>query len=88
MCKKKNIKNNLGAYLLGVSEASCALSVIWENIPCDSYIDDKTRAAMNFISREIHDRHMALDAFLENEHLNEFMSDKDVYAIMAEQRKN
>ncbi|EEB7340666.1 hypothetical protein VQ335_000083 [Salmonella enterica] len=83
MRNERNIKNNLSYYLVDLTNAVCALSVVWESRGIDNHIDDKKISAMNFISREIHDRHVALDAFLENENLQEFMSDKNLYEILA-----
>ncbi|HCL5348568.1 TPA: hypothetical protein N3A45_003368 [Salmonella enterica subsp. salamae serovar [1],40:z35:e,n,x,z15] len=88
MREEKNIKNNLAYYLVNLTHASFALSVIWEGREPENYIDNKTQAAISFILREIYDRYMALDAFLENENLTEFMSDRDIYALLAEQQKN
>lgn len=87
MCNERNIKNNLAYYMVGLSEAVCALSVIWESRGIDNHIDDNTIRAINFISREIHDRHVALDVFLEDEELAEFMSKKDIFEILAAQKR-
>ncbi|EBR5511536.1 hypothetical protein B8133_24465 [Salmonella enterica] len=87
MRNERNIKNNLTYYMAGLSEAVCALSVIWEARGIDNHIDDKTITAMNFISREIHDRHVALDVFLEDEELTEFMSNKDIFEILAARKR-
>ncbi|ELH5514485.1 hypothetical protein Q9W35_001734 [Salmonella enterica] len=83
MHNERNIKNNLAYYLVDLAEAVSALSVIWESRGIDNHIDDKKISAINFISREIYDRHMALDAFLEDEDLTEFKSDKDICEILA-----
>ncbi|EBA9765812.1 hypothetical protein CFJ40_27165, partial [Salmonella enterica] len=80
MRNERNIKNNLAYYLVNLTHAACALSVIWGNRETENHIDDKTQAAISFISQEIYDRHMALGAFLEDENLTEFMSDRDIYA--------
>ncbi|EBA8669364.1 hypothetical protein CCO21_00180 [Salmonella enterica] len=80
MRNERNIKNNLTYYMVG-------LSVIWEARGIDNHIDDKTIAAMNFISREIHDQHVALNVFLEDEELTEFMSNKDIFEILAARKR-
>ncbi|EKC3536849.1 hypothetical protein OD632_000789 [Salmonella enterica] len=87
MRNERNIKNNLTYYMAGLSDAVCALSVIWESRGINNHIDDKTISAMNFISREIHDRHVALDVFLEDEELTEFMSNKDIFEILAARKR-
>lgn len=87
MCNERNIKNNLAYYLVDLADAASALSVVWESREIDDHIDDKTISAINFISREIYDRHMALDVFLEDEELTEFMSNKDIFEILAAQKR-
>lgn len=87
MRNERNIKNNLAYYLISLSNAACALSVIWDNREDGKTIDDKTQCAINFISREIYDRHMALDDFLENERFTEFMSDRDIYELLAARKR-
>ncbi|EHA2159779.1 hypothetical protein JKH83_004813 [Salmonella enterica] len=83
MCNERNIKNNLAYYLVDLADAVSALSVVWESRGIDNHIDHKTMAAINFISREIYERHVALGVFLEDEELTEFKSDKDICEILA-----
>ncbi|EAW2930782.1 hypothetical protein LLW64_000165 [Salmonella enterica] len=87
MHNERNIKNNLAYYLVDLAEAVSALSVVWESRGIDNHIDDKTISAINFISREIYDRNMALDVFLEDEDLTEFKSDKDICEILAARKR-
>ncbi|HDC1926826.1 TPA: hypothetical protein O7W39_004434 [Salmonella enterica] len=87
MHNERNIKNNLIYYLVDLAEAVSALSVVWESRGIDNHIDDKTISAINFISREIYDRNMALGVFLEDEDLTEFKSDKDICEILAARKR-
>ncbi|EAX6517570.1 hypothetical protein A2H38_20855 [Salmonella enterica] len=87
MHNERNIKNNLAYYLVDLAEAVSALSVVWGSRGIDNRIDDKIISAINFISREIYDRHMALDVFLEDEDLTEFKSDKDICEILAARKR-
>ncbi|ECE7748605.1 hypothetical protein EUW85_04600 [Salmonella enterica subsp. enterica serovar Ngili] len=87
MREEKNIKNNLAYYLVDLTNLASALSVIWEHRGNERYVDDKTLGAINFISREIYERNESLMSFLENENLTEFMSDRDIYDLLAEQKR-
>ncbi|HCP5916371.1 TPA: hypothetical protein OEJ39_002013 [Escherichia coli] len=89
MRKNRNIKNNLMIYMNNSTNAAIALSVVVEAM---QNTDNKKKhedcvAALNFLSDEMYARCMAVDDFLEDEDLDEMMSNKDIYELLAARKK-
>ncbi|EAO8774034.1 hypothetical protein CDJ04_06420 [Salmonella enterica] len=89
MREEKNIKNNLTYYMVSSSNAACALSVVVETMQqaASKELYEKCISALNFLSDEIYTRSMAVDDFLEDGELSNFISKKDIYAILAERKR-
>ncbi|HCL5307945.1 TPA: hypothetical protein N2G38_000134 [Salmonella enterica] len=89
MREEKNIKNDLTYYMIGSSNAACALSVVVEVMQqaTNKAMYEKCVSALNFLADEIYMRSMAVDDFLEDGELSNFISEKDVYAILAERKR-
>lgn len=89
MREEKNIKNNLTYYMVCSSSAASALSVVVEVMQQANSKDlyEKCIGALNFLTDEIYTRSMAIDDFLEDGELSNFISKKDIYAILAERKR-
>ncbi|ENO2984374.1 hypothetical protein ACBC78_000099 [Salmonella enterica] len=89
MHNEKNIKNNLTYYMVSTGNAASALSVVmWamREAP-NKKVYEKCIEALNFLSDELYARCMAVDDLLEDGELDRFMSNKDIYNLLAERRK-
>ncbi|ECC6921645.1 hypothetical protein DAE56_23085 [Salmonella enterica] len=89
MREEKNIKNDLTYYMIGSSNAACALSVVVEVMQqaTNKAMYGKCVGALNFLADEIYTRSMAVDDLLENGELDEVILKKDIYAILAERKR-
>ncbi|HAF2131415.1 TPA: hypothetical protein G9F27_005799 [Salmonella enterica] len=89
MCEEKNIKNNLTYYMVSSSNAASALSVVVDVMQqaTSKELYEKCIAALNFLVDEIYTRSMAVDDFLEDGELSNFISKKDIYALVAERKR-
>ncbi|ECC6921994.1 hypothetical protein DAE56_24915 [Salmonella enterica] len=89
MREEKNIKNDLTYYMISSSNAACALSVVVEVMQqaTNKAMYEKCVGALNFLADEIYMRSMAVDDFLEDDELSNFISKKDIYAILAERKR-
>ncbi|ECC3466255.1 hypothetical protein AA471_27115 [Salmonella enterica subsp. enterica] len=89
MHNERNIKNNLTYYLNKSSSAASALLVVVGAIreAPNKKEYEKCIEALNFLSDEIYTRCMAVDDLLEDGELDHFMSDKDIYHLLAERKK-
>ncbi len=89
MRKEKDIKNNLTYYMVCSSNAASALSVVVEVMQqtTNKDIHEKCISALNFLADEIYMRSMALDDFLEDGELSNFIFSKDIYALLAERKR-
>ncbi|EEO7836671.1 hypothetical protein NAK90_000175 [Salmonella enterica] len=89
MCNEKNIKNNLTYYMVSTGNAASALSIVmWamQEAP-NKKVYEKCIEALNFLSDELYARCMAVGDLLEDGELDRFMSNKDIYNLLAERRK-
>lgn len=89
MHNERNIKNNLTYYLNKSSSAASALLVVvgaMREAPNKKEYE-KCIEALNFLSDEIYTRCIALDDLLEDGELDRFMSDKNIYNLLAERKK-
>lgn len=89
MRNERNIKNNLTYYMSKSSGAASALLVVVETMQqaANKKVYESCIEALNFLSDEIYTRCMALDDLLEDGELDRFMSDKDIYILLAERKK-
>ncbi|EOV0286484.1 hypothetical protein ACOIP5_005537 [Salmonella enterica] len=89
MREEKNIKNDLVYYMIGSSNAACALSVVVEVMQqaTNKAMHEKCVGALNFLADEIYMRSMAVDDLLEDGELDEVILKKDIYAILAERKR-
>ncbi|EAP9510053.1 hypothetical protein L1O59_004890 [Salmonella enterica] len=89
MREEKNIKNNLNYYMVSSSDAASALSVVVEVMQqaTNKELYEKCISALNFLADEIYTRSMAVDDFLEDGELSNFISKKDIYALVAERKR-
>ncbi len=89
MREEKNIKNNLTYYMVSTSNAACALSAVVEVMQqaTSKELYKKCISALNFLADEIYIRSMAVDDFLEDGELSNFISKKDIYALVAERKR-
>ncbi|EAM8426437.1 hypothetical protein ZN11_20855 [Salmonella enterica] len=89
MCNERNIKNNLTYYMVSTGNAASALSVVVDTMKQadNKKMYEKCIEALNFLSDEIYVRCMALDDLLEDGELDRFVSDKDIYNLLAERKK-
>lgn len=89
MREEKNIKNNLNRYMIDSSNAASALSVVVETMQqaANKELYEKCISALNFLADEIYTRSMAIDDFMEDEELSNFISKKDIYALVAERKR-
>ncbi|EDX0048014.1 hypothetical protein IC374_001835 [Salmonella enterica] len=89
MHNERNIKNNLTYYMNKSSSAASALLVVVEAMreAPNKKVYEKCIEALNFLSDELYTRCMALDDLLEDGELDRFVSDKDIYNLLAERRK-
>ncbi|EHQ9352625.1 hypothetical protein KTK71_001409 [Salmonella enterica] len=89
MREEKNIKNNLNYYMVSSSDAASALSVVVEVMQqaTNKELYEKCISALNFLDDEIYTRSMAVDDFLEDGELSNFISKKDIYALVAERKR-
>ncbi|EMW3849010.1 hypothetical protein AAE132_001807 [Salmonella enterica] len=89
MHNERNIKNNLTHYMVSTGNAASALSVVmWaiQEVP-NKKAYEKCIEALNFLSDELYARCMAVGDLLEDGELDRFMSNKDIYNLLAERRK-
>lgn len=89
MCNERNIKNNLTYYMNKSSSAASALLVVvgaMREAPNKKEYE-KSIEALNFLSDELYARCMELNDLLEDGELDRFMSDKDIYNLLAERKK-
>ncbi|EBT7963835.1 hypothetical protein I9G50_002823 [Salmonella enterica] len=89
MRNERNIKNNLTYYMFSTSGAASALSIVMlemQEAP-DKEVYEKCIEALNFLSNELYARCMAVGDLLEDGELDRFMSNKDIYNLLAKRRK-
>ncbi|EQA4952414.1 hypothetical protein [Salmonella enterica] len=89
MHNERNIKNNLTYYMVSTGNAASALLIViaaMREAP-NKKVYEKCIEALNFLSNELYARCMAVDDLLEDGELDRFMSNKDIYNLLAEQRK-
>lgn len=89
MRNERNIKNNLTYYMVNTGNAASALLVVmWamQEAP-NKKVYEKCIEALNFLSDELYARCMAAGDLLEDGELDRFMSNKDIYNLLAERRK-
>ncbi|MGU6721386.1 hypothetical protein ACV2ER_05275 [Salmonella enterica subsp. enterica serovar Pomona] len=89
MRNERNIKNNLTYYMFSMSGAASALSIVmWgmQEEP-DKKVYEKCIEALNFLSDELYARCMAVGDLMGYGELDSFMSNNDIYNLLAERRK-
>ncbi|EBR6787046.1 hypothetical protein ABL142_001813 [Salmonella enterica] len=89
MHNERNIKNNLTYYMVSTGNAASALLIVIEAMreAPNKKVYEKCIEALNFLSNELYARCMAVDDLLEDGELDRFMSNKDIYNLLAERRK-
>ncbi|ELB7114952.1 hypothetical protein RH595_002009 [Salmonella enterica] len=89
MRNERNIKNNLTYYMVSTGNAASALSIVMQAIQeaPDKKVYETCIEALNFLSDELYARCMAVGDLLEDGELDRFMSNKDIYNLLAERRK-
>ncbi|EMP3059614.1 hypothetical protein WDX09_005104 [Salmonella enterica] len=89
MHNERNIKNNLTYYMVSTGNAASALLIVMgamQEAP-NKKVYEKCIEALNFLSDELYARCMAVGDLLEDGELDRFMSNKDIYNLLAERRK-
>lgn len=89
MREEKKHQNNLTYYMVSTSNAACALSVVVKTMQqaVNKELYEKCISALNFLADEIYTRSMAVDDFMEDGELSNFISKKDIYALVAERKR-
>lgn len=79
--------NNIEVYLLYLSGAACALSMIWNG--CNTELSEKKKKAIDFLIHEIDCRTEAMIEFSEdNKNMIKIKDYRDIYKILAEIQKS
>ncbi len=89
MRNERNIKNNLTYYMVSTGNAASALSIVmWamQEAP-NKKVYEKCIEALNFLSDELYTRCMAVGDLLEDGELDRFMSNKDIFEILAARKR-
>ncbi|EAA7986689.1 hypothetical protein BRR54_09855 [Salmonella enterica] len=89
MRNERNIRNNLTYYMNKSSGVASALLVVVETMQQadNKKVYESCIEALNFLSDELYARCMAVDDLLEDGELDCFLSDKDIYNLLAERKK-
>lgn len=75
--------------MVSTGNAASALLIVIEAMreAPNKKVYEKCIEALNFLSNELYARCMAVDDLLEDGELDRFMSNKDIYNLLAERRK-